>query len=67
MQRLSMCLLLLLGYACVSAVIISEMDEQVGLQKRKCHGFRLTVHENCHYKAVVPNPLFIVSIGGGHD
>lgn len=29
-QRLSVCLLLLLGYACVNTVIISQMDDQVG-------------------------------------
>ncbi|XP_044196388.1 polycystic kidney disease 1 like 1-like [Thunnus albacares] len=31
-QRLSVCLLLLLGYECVSAVIISKIDEQLPLQ-----------------------------------
>lgn len=32
-QRLSMCLLLVLGYACVSTVIISQMDDKVGSLK----------------------------------
>lgn len=32
-QRLSVCLLLLLGYACVGAVIVAQTDDQVGWKK----------------------------------
>lgn len=31
-QRLSVCLLLLLGYACVNTLLISQMDDQVSYQ-----------------------------------
>ena len=64
-QRLSVNLLLLLGYACVNAAIVSQMDDQVGLWNLL--RIRAAPKHVCHhyYYVVVPYLLLAVAIWVG--